>query len=297
MEENYEIEGEIPDGRLSFSKIKTFGTCPHKFWLQYVEKARGLVRIPMLLGKSFHAGQEHGLKEMIEKRTPSTKEIEEVAVENLKIDFKKEHGLDYTEFDNSKVVAKDDLKRMAGNSFDIISKTFKPISSEKQFDFKLDDNTDVRGRIDAIEDNEKGRGITEFKTTTRKPPVLTTFDSQTTIYQYAEQGIKWIKKFFVIRHLTKNRDISIYIDWKKKDPQSLVDDILDSMKKVKDMIKGCSLNGYPKTNDLTICSWCQYRKGCRPEIFGKEDKIESIINRSLVFTTSERLKGEVKNGY
>src|SRR3990167_3504374 len=91
---DYDVKGEIPDNRLSFSKIRTVHTCPEKFRLQYVEKVRGMIGLPLILGSNWHVGLEHGIKRIIDSVVPKTKEVVEVAVESLKIDLKKTKSLD-----------------------------------------------------------------------------------------------------------------------------------------------------------------------------------------------------------
>jgi CRISPR/Cas system-associated exonuclease Cas4 (RecB family) len=287
MDEELLIEGEIPEGRLSFSKIKTFTWCPHMFYLRYVEKVKGLVRIPMILGGKWHLGQEFGIKRMIEKSTPKTKEVVEFAVEELKIEFKKKNKIDFTEFDPNKSMAKDDLKRMVEYGFAEIVRTFKPTGSEVHFDFKLDEDTLVKGVADVEEETEEGQGLTEMKTTTRKPSDLIVFDWQTSIYAYAKKTYKWMKKLFVIRHINNNRDITILQLKKAVDSPEWLADVIKSMKQIKEMIKTCSLFGYPKTSDLQTCSWCAYRYGCKPELFSYENKVSKIISKKILFTNNQ----------
>lgn len=298
MDEYIEVAGEVPGDHLSFSKIKTVQTCAYKFKLQYVDKVRGLVRIPLLLGKNFHLAHEYGVLEMIDRKTPKVAEVVEVGVESLKKELKKTKGIDFTEFDNSKSIAKDDLKKMIGLSFPENIKTIRPLSREaveKSFEFQLDSEIKVQGRIDLLETGADGDGITELKTSTRKPNDLLVFDWQTSIYQSSQKSIRWMKKLLTLRHQNKNRDITVLQYYKKADSPEWIEEILTSLRQIKEMIKGFSIFGYPKTSDLTTCSWCSFRYGCRPDIFNHEGKIEGIIEKKILFSSNPKTQEATTN--
>lgn len=284
MEEEYQIEGYVPDGKLSFSRIKTVQTCAHKYYLQYVEKAKGMSRIPMLLGRNWHSAQEYGIKKMIEKSMPKKSEVVEVGVESLKIDLKKTKAIEFTEFDSSKDLAKSDLKNMIHFGFEKIAESFIPKASEHEFKFNLPDEekTEVQGRIDVMEKDEEGDGITEMKTTARKPHPLVAFDWQTSIYQYGKESVKWLKKFFVIRHKNIARDLEIQIYRKKADSPETLKSIIDSVMQIKQAIKTFTIYGFPKTQDLQTCKWCAFRFGCRPEIFQYENNLKEFVSIEAV---------------
>jgi len=293
---DYEVKGEIPDNRLSFSKIRTVHTCAEKFRLQYVVKARGLVGLPLILGSNWHVGLEHGIKRIIDSVVPKTKEVVEVAVESLKIDLKKTKSLDLDdEFDNSKAIAKDDLKKMSHLAFEKIKETFRPISSESDFTFYLNDGTKVVGRKDCEETVADGLCLTEMKSTKMAPQTLIMFDWQMAIYQASKKTIKSLKKFFAVRRKNRNRDVDI-IEYKRTAlPEGFIQDVLKGIKQTGQQIKDYSLSGYPKTSDLRTCSWCQYRYGCRPDIFSpsRELVIEDVTKNVLYSSNGE--KGEYQN--
>ena len=283
---------------LSFSRINTFDFCPEKYRLQYVQKARGLVGLPLLLGSNWHVGASHGIKQMIESKTPKTKEVVEVAVEALKSEMKKEQRLDLeSDFDNDKKVASDDLKKMMSEGFEQIKATVNPIESEGDFSFTLDDGLKVTGRKDCIEKLPMGGEIlTEFKTTKQSPQKLVLFDPQMMIYQNSKPTIKALKKFIVYRHKNKNRDITIYQFTKNAFPKEVIQEQLSDIQKIGSQIKTASVSGYRKTSDLRKCSWCQYRWGCRPELFSpeRENSVDDVHERVL-FTTNEKKQGEKNN--
>lgn len=298
MEESYDPIPNLPDNRLSFSKIKTWTFCHYKFFLQYVDKAKGLVRIPRLLGSNWHLGQEHGIKTMIESHTPKTKEVVEVAVESLKIDLRKRWALDFDDFNRNKKDAKDDLKKMAAHGFEQIVKTFRPLTSEKTFEFDLDSETTVAGRIDVTEFiQDEGEGITEMKTTTRQPRDLIVFDAQTSIYQSWKTSVKWLKKFFLIRHTDAARNVSVVVLKKQADSPEWIASIISDLKKIKQQMLTASMYGYDKTADLQTCSWCDFRRGCRPELFNHEDNVGKIISKEILFSTDPKKQGDKKYEY
>ena len=291
------LEGKLPDGHLSFSRIKTFCWCPNKYYLNYVKRVQGLVGVPMLLGLNYHSGVEHGLKAIIAKGTPKTRDIVEKAVEGLKFDFETQQGIEFDEFDANPGTAVDDLARITDIGFKTIQKTFKPVHSERDFIFTLDSETKIHGRTDVEELTAEGVGITEMKTTRRAPRDVTLFDWQTSIYQHAKGStVKWLKKFIIVRSMNSNRDITIMQFRKQKDSPAWTADILKSMRQIKEQIKSCSVFGYPKTPDLQICTWCQYRHGCRPELFSHESNIGKIIAKDILFSTNYKKQEAVKNG-
>lgn len=294
MDEDYLVEGEVPEGRLSFSRIKTFRFCPEKFRLQYVEKARGLVRVPMVLGSNWHSGISHGIQRMIDRAVPKTREVVEKAVESLRIEMnrlKRNHRIDFTEFDPSAAQARDDLMRMAHHGFNALQKIVKPKYTERPHTVMLDAETPVNGVTDIEEEEKKQVGIVELKTTTRKPNDLLVFDWQEGIYQLMVPAAKWLKKFFVVRKKTKNRDIEIYRYLRKANSQVVQLRTVRDIQSTKEQIKAASVHGYPKTSDLQTCSWCAYRYGCRPEIFSHEDNPEKYSGKQLLFTTTTTKNG------
>lgn len=292
-DEDFKLEGEVVGGTLSFSKITKFLRCGFQYYLAYVKRVRWAPTAPMLIGRGFHSGQEYGIKEMIGRATPSAKNVTDFAVASYEQEVKGEESIEYSEDDPNAETGKDDIAKMAGPVFEKVVSKLLPVSAEESFEVDAA-GVVVRGRLDLKDTNGDGVNITELKTGSRLPEILTAFDWQQSIYQYSQKAVRGLRKIFSKRHLDKPRNFSVTVFEKKPDPDSLIADIVTGIGRVSEAIKSASVHGFVKTSDLRACAWCGYRRQCRPEIFGHEGQPQDYVSKVEIFTTKE--KKEKTNG-
>ena len=285
--DDIKLEGEIAGGGLSFSKIRTFMLCGMKFYYAYVEKLKWTPPAKMILGRAFHSAQEFGVKQMLERSTPPADMVNDYAVASYESELKAEPNVEYDENDPNAEVVKDDLVKMAGPVFEHEVSKLTPISSERAFEVDVA-GVLVRGRLDIEDKHDDGVAITELKTGVRNPELLSAFDIQQSFYQLSRPRVRLLRKIFTKRHMDKARNISVTIYEKQPDPPSLTRDIVAFCGRVAEAIKSASIHGFVKATDLTTCSWCGFKKTCRPEIFGHEDQAAQYVQSKVVFTTKPK---------
>ena len=273
---------EQSDFMMSFSRYSTFLRCPYQYFLSYIEKIKSPPSLAMLLGSSFHKGQQYATEQMIATQTPSTKDVVEVSITEFETQTE-DGNYERDDFDHSKTVTKDDLARMSGLTFEYSTAKSNPVQAEKRIELDLGDGVRLQGYMDRLEKVEDGVGVVESKTSKRKSPIYEVFDPQTSIYQRAEPNVRGVRRVLTLRHETKARDVSVIQYTKKPDSLTVMDDVLLSVKSVYFAIKNCMKVGFPKTSNLQNCSWCNHRKTCRPHLFG--GTIEEQIRVDSLFTT------------
>ena len=283
------LTGEIPGGALSFSKISTFTRCQYQFYLSYVKKIRTAPSAAMILGRAFHSGQQYGVTEMIERSTPPPDMVTDYAVAYYEATLILEPDTEFGGDDPNAGVVKDDLVKMSGPVFDKSVSKLNPITCEEKFEIEVS-GVRVRGRLDIKDKKEDGVSITELKTGTRRPELLTSFDLQTSIYSKSQNNVRGLRKIFTVRHLDKNRNFSVLNYIKKPDPPSFINDMILMVGRVAEAIKSASIYGFIKQSDLRTCSWCGHRKMCRPEIFANEHSPEEYVSLETVFSTKPEKK-------
>lgn len=263
--------------------------CQYKYYYSYVLKRKWAPTAAMILGRAFHSGQEYGVKQMIERSTPPADMVTEFAAAAYEHEITKEAQIEYNENDPNQGIVKDDLARMVGPVFEKKVSKLTPLSSEEFFDIDVA-GIRVRGRLD-IKDKEgdDGIAITELKTGARNPEALTAFDWQQSLYQLsqkvAEKPVRALRKIFTKRHMDIARNFSVTLYEKREDPASLQSDIVLGVGRVAESMKSASIHGYIKTPDLRTCLWCGFRKDCRPEIFGTEEGVASLVTKTEIFTS------------
>ena len=172
---------------LSVSKLKSWKSCRRKYYYKSILNIRPKVTLkPFYIGSIIHEGIEEYLKnESVEPIIEKYTEQFEGMDENLQ-EF---YGFDFPE----------SIKGILEGYVDYWSpKDEKLIVHEVELSFGYDkpveiaSNTYLRGRVDAIVENEKGLWIMEHKTCKSMPADAYRFtDLQTSLYQEALEKLGW----------------------------------------------------------------------------------------------------------
>jgi CRISPR/Cas system-associated exonuclease Cas4 (RecB family) len=226
---------------ISPSGINLFLTCPYAFRLKYIDK----IEIPqqennfLITGKLTHKCLELYFKDKMENKTNdlSPTDYMKVAIED---------------FSHINVFKLDEAIEEADHYLTLYYPTarqLKPISSEEYFELELTDNLLLRGVIDLIVQEKKGRALIDFKTTRSQVKDNYKYTLQLSFYSLTNKA-----DAYYLHYLTPT-----YIQIKEIEPvnKSLLNDI------VKDIEKAVKFGVYPASGLGVACNSCSYKKHCK----------------------------------
>jgi DNA helicase-2/ATP-dependent DNA helicase PcrA len=249
--EKYDIKSDIEEIYLSATAIETYKSCPLKYRLSFQDNVPESASKPqMAFGSIIH-------KVLQRFHEPEKKLTEERILLLLDEEWKPE------EFD---YLAREEKFRDQGKSILIeyakrtIENPPNVLKREEPFEFSLDDNILIRGKIDRIDEIKNGTSVIDYKTS--KTPSKAEKNIQLAVYclylaQAVEENIKGIPA-----------SASLYFLREKEEPMrshSFSEDELNDTKEIiLDIAQKIRANLFePKTG--FHCNWCDYKHLLCPE--------------------------------
>lgn len=251
---------ELPREYISYSQIRTYQTCPKKYYYSYIEKRRSPINEKIFLGVVFHSVVEFFLNEKICGREPDR----EALIERFKTRFEKDQH--DQEINWTAAVGETRKRGVAFIHYFLkeIAPELKPMMVEKELSVDIPElGIPLKGVLDLVETDFS---ISDFKTTTAKWSKTRIHDAylQMQIYRFL------FEKSFgnVIGHL---RFRILYA----KNPTSIKDQKisvkasdLDGTKMfeiIKYVVENIRKEVFYK-NETYNCGFCEFRSLCKAVI-------------------------------
>jgi len=226
---------------ISPSGINLFLTCPYAFRLKYIDKIEITQQESnfLITGKLVHKTLELYFKHKIENKTSDLKPSDylKLATEDFK-------HLNYFQLDE--VVEEADHYLNVYNS---VAQQLKPLSSEEYFELELSDNILLRGVIDLIVKEGKGRALIDFKTTRNQVKDNHKYTLQLSLYSLTNKADAYYLHYITPTH--------IQIKEIKPIDKNLLNDI------VKDIEKSIKFGVFAPAGLGIACNNCLYKKVCK----------------------------------
>jgi CRISPR/Cas system-associated exonuclease Cas4 (RecB family) len=246
----------LPKDYISYSQIRTYQTCPRKYYYAYIKEIEVPVNDKIYLGLIFHSVLEYYFKEKIAGGEPGL----QILLDYLKDGFQKgqeEKDVVWT------TPAGETLKR--GISFTRhflkeIAPEIKPMMVEKELEVPLPDiDVKLKGILDLVETDFT---ISDFKTTTTKwsKSRIKASYLQMQIYRYlfersfgnVTKGLKFRIIYSKTSSNIKNQEISVQTS--DLDSSKMLDIITY-------VVENIQKGSFYKNEDYA-CGFCEYRDLC-----------------------------------
>ncbi|MBX0312181.1 MAG: PD-(D/E)XK nuclease family protein [Sulfurihydrogenibium sp.] len=226
---------------ISPSGINLFLTCPYAFRLKYIDKLEITQQENnfLITGKLTHKCLELYFKDKMENKNNDLKPVDymKIAVED---------------FNHINVFQLDEAIEEAEHYLTLYTPTakqLKPLSSEEYFELELTDNLLLRGVIDLIVQEKKGRALIDFKTTRGQVKDNYKYTLQLSFYSLTNKADAYYLHYITPTH--------IQVKEIKPVDKSLLNDI------VKDIEKAVKFGVYPASGLGVACNSCPYKKYCK----------------------------------
>jgi CRISPR/Cas system-associated exonuclease Cas4 (RecB family) len=226
---------------ISPSGINLFLTCPYAFRLKYIDK----LEMPqqensfLITGKLVHKNLELYFKDkMLNPKTDMTPtDYMKLAVE---------------EFSHINPFQLDEAIEEAEHYLTIYSsmaKQLKPLSSEEYFEIELSDNILLRGIIDLIVKEDKGRALIDFKTTRSQVKDNYKYTLQLSLYSLTNKADAYYLHYITPTHV------------QVKEVKLISKDLLNDI--IKDIEKSVKFGVFAPSGLGVACNNCQFKKVCK----------------------------------
>jgi len=226
---------------ISASGVNLYLQCPYAFRLKYIDK----LEIPqqentfLITGKLVHKSLELYFKAKIDNKDHglNPNDYMKSAIEDFK-------HINYFQLDEAIEEADHYL-----TLYSPTAKQLKPVSSEEYFELELTDNLLLRGVIDLIVQEKKGRALIDFKTTRGQVKDNYKYTLQLSFYSLTNKADAYYLHYITPSH--------IQIKEIKPVNKDLLNDI------VKDIEKSVKFGSFPASGLGVACNTCVYKKVCK----------------------------------
>lgn len=226
---------------ISPSGVNLYLTCPFAFRLKYIDKIE--ITQPentfLLTGKLVHKSLELYFKDRMENKNIDLKPSD--YLKTAMDDFK---HVNYFQLDEALEEADHYL-----TVYTPTAKQLKPLSSEEYFELELSDNILLRGVIDLIIQEKKGRALIDFKTTRSQVKDNYKYTLQLSLYALTNKADAYYLHYITPTH--------IHVKEVKPIDKDLLNEIIgDIERSVKHGI-------FPASGIGIACNNCQFKKVCK----------------------------------
>jgi CRISPR/Cas system-associated exonuclease Cas4 (RecB family) len=226
---------------ISPSGINLFLTCPYAFKLKYIDK----LEIPqqensfLITGKLVHKSLELYFKDKMENKNNDLKPSDylKLATEDFK-------HINYFQLDEAIEEADHYL-----TLYSSVAKQLKPLASEEYFELELSDTLLLRGVIDLIAQEGKGRALIDFKTTRSQVKDNYKYTLQLSLYSLTNKADAYYLHYITPTHI------------QVKEIKPIAKDLLNDI--VKDIEKAVKFGVFSPAGLGVACNNCQYKKYCK----------------------------------
>ena len=226
---------------ISPSGINLYLTCPYAFRLKYIDKLE--IQQPentfLITGKLVHKSLELYFKDKIENKDNDLKPS----------DYLKTATED---FNHINVFRLDEAIEEADHYLTIynpVARQLKPLSAEEYFELELSENILLRGVIDLISQEKKGRALIDFKTTRGQVKDNHKYTLQLSLYSLTNKADAYYLHYITSTH--------VQVKEIKPIDKNLLKDI------VKDIEKSVKFGSFPASGLGVACNNCMYKKVCK----------------------------------
>jgi CRISPR/Cas system-associated exonuclease Cas4 (RecB family) len=226
---------------ISPSGINLYLTCPYAFRLKYIDKIEITTQENnfLITGKLTHRCLELYFKDKMENKNNDLKPSDymKVAIEDFK---------------HINVFQLDEAIEEADHYLTLyypIARQLKPLASEEYFELELTDNLLLRGVIDLIVQEKKGRALIDFKTTRGQVKDNHKYTLQLSFYSLTNKADAYYLHYITPLH--------IQVKEIKPIEKSLLNDI------VKDIEKSVKFGVFSPSGLGVACNNCSYKKQCK----------------------------------
>jgi len=226
---------------ISPSGINLFLTCPYAFKLKYIDK----LEIPqqensfLITGKLVHKSLELYFKDKMENKNNDLKPSDylKLATEDFK-------HINFFQLDEAVEEADHYL-----SLYSSVAKQLKPLSSEEYFELELSDNILLRGVIDLIAQEGKGRALIDFKTTRSQVKDNYKYTLQLSLYSLTNKADAYYLHYITPTHI------------QIKEIKPISKDLLNDI--IKDIEKAVKFGVFSPAGLGVACNTCQFKKHCK----------------------------------
>ena len=262
---------DLPKDHLSTTSRRMYLRCPRQFWFRYVEGQKMAPDSPLVLGVGVHGSLAHAFALQCRTgRHPATSKITDHFAASLPQKIREMQEMAGTEMErkdgDTDAKLKDDGVRMIQLYDKEVGAKLQPERVEAEGLVNITAGTAGTFKLVVKVDLRTARGaIIDYKTTKkRKPEGEALWDSQLTaenlVERKAGRKVKQLE-MHVIGRQKKGPFYQVLTSAPRTDEQ--VQDLLQSFAEVATAIRA---GIFPKTDNLQqTCSWCGFRKLCRPE--------------------------------
>jgi CRISPR/Cas system-associated exonuclease Cas4 (RecB family) len=226
---------------ISPSGINLFLTCPYAFKLKYIDKLeiQQQENSFLITGKLVHKSLELYFKDKIENKNSDLKPSDylKIATEDFK-------HINYFQLDEALEEADHYL-----TIYTPTAKQLKPLSSEEYFELELSDIILLRGVIDLIVQEKKGRALIDFKTTRSQVKDNYKYTLQLSLYSLTNKADAYYLHYITPTH--------IQVKEIKPVAKDLLNDIVNSIE------KAVKFGVFAPAGLGVACNNCPYKKQCK----------------------------------
>jgi CRISPR/Cas system-associated exonuclease Cas4 (RecB family) len=226
---------------ISPSGINLFLTCPYAFRLKYIDK----LEIPqqensfLITGKLVHKCLELYFKDKMENKNNDLKPSDylKLATEDFK-------HINFFQLDEAVEEADHYL-----TLYSSVAKQLKPLSSEEYFELELSDTILLRGVIDLIVKEGKGRALIDFKTTRSQVKDNYKYTLQLSLYSLTNKADAYYLHYITPTHI------------QIKEIKPISKDLLNDI--IKNIEKSIKFGVFSPAGLGVACNNCQFKKHCK----------------------------------
>jgi CRISPR/Cas system-associated exonuclease Cas4 (RecB family) len=226
---------------ISPSGVNLYLTCPFAFKLKYVDKVEITQQENTFLitGKLVHRSLELYFKDRMENKNADLKPSD--YLKSAMEDFK---HVNYFQLDEAMEEADHYL-----TIYSSMAQKLKPLSSEEYFELELSDNILLRGVIDLIVQEKKGRALIDFKTTRSQVKDNYKYTLQLSLYSLTNKADAYYLHYITPTHI------------QVKEISPVSKDLLNDI--IKDIEKSVKHGVFPASGLGIACANCMFKKVCK----------------------------------
>jgi CRISPR/Cas system-associated exonuclease Cas4 (RecB family) len=226
---------------ISPSGINLFLTCPYAFKLKYIDKLeiQQQENSFLITGKLVHKSLELYFKDKMENKNNDLKPSDYLKLASD--DFK---HINFFQLDEALEEADHYL-----TLYSSVAKQLKPLASEEYFELELSDTILLRGVIDLIAQEGKGRALIDFKTTRGQVKDNYKYTLQLSLYSLTNKADAYYLHYITPTHI------------QVKEIKPISKDLLNDI--VKDIEKAVKFGVFSPSGLGVACNNCQFKKHCK----------------------------------
>ena len=248
---------KLPRGYLSYNQIRTYQTCPLKYYLSYIEEVTVPVNEKIILGSAFHESLEFYLREKIDGTIIPEKSL----VTSFKTAFNRLVNSNEVDWGEPKShILKKGIAFIQYFCQEVAEK-LDPLMVEKDLSYTIPElGIELKGILDLI---EKDFSISDFKTSNAKWSKNRVAYSklQIIIYKYLFENCfssNASQLYFKVFYAKNEKNIK-YQDLKVKFSDLDYENMIKVVKYISESIRA----GHFYKNESYTCRFCDFKHICR----------------------------------